>query len=231
MTRGFGRIHTPDVRDYQYPMRAVLRAAPVPMYRYYQTGSELPLDQGQTGTCVAHAWSGFLLAALIMCKNPPNVFDMYRGIVATDEFPENDFEAKATDIRDLQFGTSVRAGAQYLRQKGHVKSFLWTRNADEAATWLLLSHGTLVVGTNWYTDMGDPDGRGLVHVTGPLLGGHAYLLIGYNRVMKAFRCLNSWGRDFGAHGRFWMLHDDLQRLIDEDGEVCAAVEQRVLASS
>lgn len=230
MTKGLGRIHTPDVRDHQFPMRAVLRAAPLPKSRYYATGPLLPLDQGQTGTCVAHAWTGFLCAALMMNRNPPNVFTSYRGIVAADEYPENDFEAATTNNDELQSGTSVRAGAKYFRDKGYLKSFLWARNADEAATWLLMSHGTVVLGTNWYLDMGDPDGHGFVNLTGGAVGGHAYLAIGYNRVTKAFRCLNSWGHEFGAGGRFWMRHDDMQRLLSEDGEACAAVEQLVPAS-
>lgn len=229
IVRGFGRRHIPDVRDNQFPMRAVLRAQPLPSSRYYNTGKNLPLDQGETGTCVAHAWTGFLCAALLMCRNPPNVFDTYRGIVAIDEFPENDSEATATDIADLQGGTSVRAGAQYLRTKGHVKSFLWTRSADEAATWLLSGKGTIVLGTRWDWNMSTLDKKGFANLGGGEAGGHAYLATGYNRVSKAFRCLNSWGREFGQLGKFWVRHDDMQRLIHEDGEACAAVEQLVPA--
>jgi hypothetical protein len=226
-TRNFGRRFTPDIRDNHYPMRAVLRAEPLPISRYYPIGPQLPMDQGQTGTCVAHAWTGFLCASLLMTKHPPNVFETYRGIIAIDEYTDNDHEINAP-IEDLQSGTSVRAGAQYLRGKGHLKSFLWTRSADEMAHWLLLGHGTIVLGTNWYWDMGNPTDKGVVNVTGGIAGGHSYLCVGYNRVTKMFRCLNSWGRNFGTNGRFWVRHDDMQRLIVEDGEACAAVEQVVL---
>jgi len=225
--RGFGRLAKPDVRDYAYPMRAVLRPAPLPTNRYYQTGPLLPMDQGGTGTCVAHAWVAFLCAALMMSKTPPNVYDTYRKIVAIDEWTENDHEATATDISVLQSGTSIRAGAKHFQDAGHLKSYLWTRSADEAATWLLTGRGTLVMGTNWYWDMSNPTVAGLVNIGGGLAGGHAYLCIGYNRTTKMFRFLNSWGRAFGQQGRFWMRHVDMQRLIEEDGECCAAVEQLI----
>lgn len=225
--RGFGRLYTPDIRDAQYPMRALLRATPLPPSRYYPTGPKLPMDQGETGTCVAHAWTGFLCAALMMCPNPPNVYETYRGIVAIDEWSENDHEATATDISELQSGTSVRAGAQYLRGKGHLKSFLWTRSADEAATWLLSGKGTLVMGTDWYSGMSDLTPRHLARVEGVIMGGHAYLAVGYNRTTKMFRCLNSWGKGWGKQGRFWIQHDDMQTLIRANGECCAAVEQVV----
>lgn len=227
IVRGFGRLHAPDVRDFQYPMRAVLRPMPLPATRYYQAGPGLPMDQGDTGTCVAHAWRGFLMAAPMMTKNVPAVWDMYRGFVGIDEFPENDSEATEMDNQKLQSGTSVRAGVQWLRSRGHVKSFVWTRSADEGATWILGNKGTLVAGFNWYWDMSTPDKKGFVHIGGGIAGGHSFLIIGYNRLLKAFRCMQSWGTNWGQGGRFWLLHNDLQRLVQEDGELCAATEQYV----
>jgi len=225
LTRGFGRIAEPDPRDSRYPMRLMLRPAPVPSYRYYRTGKHLPLDQGQTGTCVAHAWTGFLYAALMMDKTADSPFDLYRGIVAMDEFPDNDFEA--TEANDnLQFGTSVRAGAQYLRTKGHLKNFVWSTSADEMALWLLTGKGTIVLGTNWYWDMGELK-NGYAVPGGGIAGGHAYLCVGYSKKAQAFRCLNSWGAEFGDKGLFWIHHVDMEQLIHEDGEACAAVEQTV----
>jgi len=44
---------------------------------------------------------------------------------------------------------------------------------------------------------------------------------------RAFRAINSWGRSWGQNGRFWIRQDDLMLLLQEDGEACAAVEQRV----
>lgn len=225
IVKGFGLRKSHDSRDAQYLMRSVLRPTKYRKFRYYSPGPLLPLDQGETGTCVAHAWGGFLAAAPIVTEEFPHPYDMYRGIIKDDEFPENDHEVTATDL-ELQFGTTIRAGAKYLRAQGHLKTFVWARNADEMAAWILTGQGTIVVGTNWYFGMSDLDEDDLARPTGECLGGHAYLVIGYTRVGKKFRCINSWGAEYGDRGRFWMRHDDMERLIrHEDGEACAATEQ------
>lgn len=222
----FGRRYAEDVRDRLHPMRAHFVQPPqyIPKSRYYNPGHLLPLDQGATGTCVAHAWIAFLCAALVVTPNPPDVFDTYRGIVLIDEFPDNDFEAKEAN-GNLQLGTSVRGGAKYLQSLGKVKSYSWTSTPEEMAQWILLNKGTIVLGTNWDWDMMETDRKGFVHRGGDLAGGHSYLCIGYDSVRRAFRCLNSWGRSWGQQGRFWVKYEDMQSLLDEEGEACAAIEQ------
>jgi len=223
MLGGLGRIYIPDPNDKQYPMRAALRPRALPERRYYQTGRHLPLDQGKTGTCVAHAWTAFLYAALTMSKTAPSPFDTYREIVKIDEFEDNDGEANAPN-NQLQYGTSVRAGAKVLQARGDLVSYVWSKSADEMAAWLLSGHGTIVLGTTWYWDMGDLK-DGYAYPTGGVAGGHSYLCIGYNRKVKAFRCLNSWGPEFGDNGRFWIMHHDMDKLVkEEDGEACAATQ-------
>lgn len=222
-----GRRSAPDVRDRAYPMRSVMPSFALRPYRYYKTGSFLPMDQGATGTCVAHAWRGFLLAAPLMCPTPPDAFDLYRRIVLLDEWTDNDHEATSTNNSALQSGTSVRAGVKHLQELGFIESYVWAASAEECARWIL-TRSTIVMGTNWTSGMDHPDYRtGMAQVTGPSLGGHAWLLTGYNRLTKVFRAMNSWGTLWGREGRFYLSYNDLDKLIKEDGEACAAVEQRV----
>jgi hypothetical protein len=225
---GMGRIVAPDSKDRRYPMAAALRPMSLPKQRYYAVPSKLlPMNQGETGTCVAHAWRAFLLCSPIQCLNAPDPFSLYRGLILLDEFADNDDEVgKPTE--ELQFGSSVRGGAKYLQQLGHIKSYVWSRSADEMAAWMLAGHGTIVLGTTWHWGMSDLDSKGFASISGGDAGGHAYIAIGYSRVHQAFRCLNSWGRDFGDAGRFWIRKADMNRLIKDDGEACAAVEQLVL---
>jgi hypothetical protein len=225
-TGGFGRIAVPDARDESYPMRAALRPGPLPTSRYFLTGSQLPLDQGQTGTCVAHAWTGFLLAAPLMSKGVPSAFDAYRGIVLADEFSENDFEATQPN-ENLQSGSSVRGGAKYFQAQGRLKSYVWASSTEDMALWLLTGRGPIVLGTDWHWNMSDLDAKGVAHLGGGIADGHAYLCIGYNRLYRMFRCINSWGSSFGSNGRFWILEDEMAVLLDAQGEACAAVEQKV----
>lgn len=228
MTRGFGRIPAPDARDAAYPMRAALRPGPLPTSRYFLTGSHMPLDQGQTGTCVAHAWTGFLFAAPLMCKDAPSAFDSYRGIVLADEFTDNDFEASQPNS-NLQFGTSVRGGAKYFQAQGRLASYVWAESTGDMALWILTGRGPVVLGTDWHWNMSDLDAKGVAHIGGGIAGGHAYLCVGYNKTRRMFRCINSWGDSFGEHGRFWITEDDMAVLLSAQGEACAAIEQKVKA--
>lgn len=40
------------------------------------------------------------------------------------------------------------------------------------------------------------------HVVGPLVGGHAVLMVGYNDSTKSFTCKNSWSSSWGENGYF-----------------------------
>lgn len=215
---GFGRVPAPDPRDRAYPMRTAMYGLSLDDFAYHRTGPVL--NQGATGTCVGHAWRQWLSSALMMTKGGPDAFTLYRDACLRDPWAEN-------DAGDVQFGTSVRAGAQALQSRGHITQYLWSWSAFELMNWLLLRQGVIVLGTNWYVGMLTPDRSGVIHPTGRVVGGHAYVLCGVNRPRGLFRIVNSWGTSWGEGGRAWMTGEDLQRLLDEDGEACTAVEQAV----
>lgn len=195
-------------------MAAVLQpAAPRPAYRYFRTGSVL--DQGPTPSCVGHAWAGFLMAAPVMSKGV-DPFAIYRGAQDNDEWPGNDYE-----------GSSVRGGAKYLQSQGRLSRYVWAWDAETVADFILSGQGSVVVGTVWTNAMFTPDDKGFLHPTGPIAGGHAWLLVGYNRTRGVFRMLNSWGSSWGDSGRAWITGEDLQTLLRWDGEAAATVEQEV----
>lgn len=202
--------------------------------RHYRPGPVL--NQGSTGTCVAHAWTGRANAAPIMQKLAGTPFDLYREIVLLDEWSDNDSEATAPDA-ELQSGTSVRAGAKAVQKRGILKSYLWATSVEDVRAWHLAGFGGIVFGTSWMTGMMDTDAHGVVHATGGVEGGHSYESTGWNdrlryngRYVRACRGQNSWDRDWGENGRFWILEDDLAKLIADDGEACAPTEQKLLAA-
>lgn len=240
-SQSLGRRHTPDDRDARYPIRLLLDPLRDQFFptgipqgtRHYRQGPVL--DQGQTGTCVAHGWCGWAYGAPLMSKRTdlPLPYDLYRLIVKDDEYPDNDNEVNAPDDQ-LQAGTSVRAGVQELRKLGHVKNFLWAKTTEEVRAWTLAGLGGVVLGINWTEDMFTPDAQGIIRYTGAVAGGHCIKTTGWTdtlkvngRTQRAARALNSWGRSWGQSGRMWILEEDLQRLLDDDGECCAATEQKV----
>jgi hypothetical protein len=212
---GLGRLHAVDERDKAYPLRALLGAAkPLPAHRYYQTGAVL--DQGALSQCVAYAWTQWLQSAPIMDKTTPAPQEVYDLAQTVDEWP---------GPPPPYDGTSVRAGAKVLQGKGYIAAYHWTGDANDARDYLL-GTSTVVVGTDWTNDAFVPDAKGYLHFDGPVAGGHAYLLCGYSTERKAFRMVNSWSRAWGQAGKAWIAHDTMQRLLDRNGECCAALEAR-----
>lgn len=202
-----------------------------PGNRHYFSGPIL--DQGETGTCVAHGFTSKVNAAPIMQKLPISTYDLYRKIVGVDEWAENDVEATAPDSQ-LQSGTSVRAGAKTLVSMGYAQNYLWAESAGDVRAWMLAGFGGVVMGTTWRSGMMRTDAEGFVSFSGSDVGGHAYYINGWNdRVLHngkriaAARGQNSWGRAWGQSGRFWIAMEDLEKAIADRGEACALTEQRV----
>lgn len=210
--KGLGRLPAADARDRQYLMRELVPAeVSLPDRYYYRTG--VVLDQGDTPTCVGHAWRQFLSSALLMSKSGPDAFAIYHAAQLVDEWPSEDYA-----------GTSVRAGARVLKAMGRLREYRWAWHVNDVKTWLLAGKGTVVLGTDWYDGFGEPDRHGFVHMSGRVRGGHAFLAVGYSDKLGAFRCLNSWGAEYGQRGRFWLPGEYLEKLINDNGEACTAVE-------
>jgi hypothetical protein len=191
------------------------------------------LNQGDTGTCVGHAWRNFLRCAPIQTKKAePSPFDIYRAAVLKDTWTDNDDEANLPDgDGGLDFGTSVRAGAEALTDLGLLKSYVWSFALQPAVEWVL-TNGPVVLGTNWYSSF-RPDKEGIVRISADarVAGGHAYLWRGVDTRRALALCSNSWGDDWGKSGEFLLPFRDLERLIHEDGEACSAVQQRLKAKA
>lgn len=206
--RAFGRKHAPDERDRQFLLSKIETGV-----RPAKKSWRLPWhgDQGKTSMCVGFAWHARLRSMPVYQKEPsPQI--VYAIAQRNDEWPGENYD-----------GTSVRGGAKALQMAGKVKSYGWALSAEEAIQWVG-TQGPVVLGTNWYSGMMKPNKNGLVTISGNLVGGHAYLLLGYNDTTKLAMLQNSWGTDWGQRGRFFLSYADLDRLIKEEGEACAPTE-------
>lgn len=216
---GLGRRYAPDPRDHNYKLAALLAAPPPRPWRYWRAGPVL--DQGRTSTCVGQAWRNWLDCAPIMSPLTvgPDAFAIYDAAIKVDEFPQNDNDVAR------QEGTSVRAGAKVLQTLGHIAAYHWAASAEEVFDWLLTG-GTIIAGTPWTQGMFTVDKGGLIHPAGNVVGGHAFLLDGASQRRGVIRLFNSWG-NWGRGGHAWIMGEDFATLLAQEGEACAAVQQRV----
>jgi hypothetical protein len=219
-----GRIPAIDERDRRFRM-----AAPrTDVTRRYWISPGAAWDQGNTSQCVSYASNRWLVTYPVVNKMPMSWSAFYTECQRNDEWPgeEPDYE-----------GTSVRAAFKVLKARGHVTSYGW---ADEAEMVIrqVLAVGPVVMGTDWTNSMFDPDAEGYIWPKAPIVGGHAWLILGVNRnrlnpdgTKGAVRMLNSWGELWGQKGRAWLTFDALQSLIKGlsrwPGEACTATEIKI----
>lgn len=223
---GMGRLPAPDERDQAFPLKAILGRKP--KRRTKPWDRPRVLDQGGSGTCVGHAWRLWLEMAPHL--HPPDygidAYTIYRRAVLLDEFRRNDREAEIADPDQLQHGTSVRAGAKAMLDAGYIGEYRWAYDAATVADFVTRTDGSpVVMGTNWYGGMTEPDPRdGRVTLRGGNQGGHAWLIRWFDRDAMTFTGVSSWGPDWGIDGQFVIRYEDLERLIAENGEACCGVE-------
>lgn len=181
--------------------------------------NEPVLDQGDYGTCVGNGWAQW--------GNTLPVDDHYVEKDARAIYYESTVIDGHPDDPDApgggQDGSTVRAGAKAMQNRERLSAYAFTQDVDVAIAYLQ-DHGPVVFGTNWYDSMFSPDGSGVVEPTGQVAGGHCYTGLGYDEDTDQIECINSWGSGWGEDGRFFIAAADMQRLLNEDGEACGAVE-------
>lgn len=221
MNKEFGRLYSVDERDQNYLISALSAVAEPEItrtYRYWWADGHWG-DQGATPQCVAYAWLHFMEDGPVTWepRSPGSGFifepeDLYSQAQQVDEWPGEGYA-----------GTSVRAGAKIMRQWGIISEYRWAWDLQGLID-AVLHAGPVVVGTNWYERMMNPNADGYIVPKGALLGGHAYVINGVNLNRRIFRLKNSWGREWGDSGHALLRYKHMEKLINEQGEVCLAVE-------
>lgn len=176
----------------------------------------------------SHNCVGFAGAGLLADPDPrdPNVtsetgHELYYACKSIDNDGANNREG----------GSYVRTLAKELQGTGRVGVYAWAKTTDEITAWLH-DHGPVVVGSDWYDGMMDPDTNGLIHPQGPIVGGHAYVIVGAvdangqpSSSPSCYLIRNSWGVSWGNQGTALIDIGDFRRtLMNYDGEALVTLE-------
>lgn len=209
-----GRHLHHDPRNRDYPIRALLEASEPRQRPWWRRGI---YNQGTESSCTAQAAAGVLETSPNRQAHRPSLphydetaerFDLYSEARRHDPWPGEDYAGASTD-----------APFKVLRARSHITEWRWCFGlADVLDT--LNGRGPVAVGTLWYTRMFYPDADGHIEISGDVAGGHAYELLWNDAADRQVRAINSWG-DWGQNGRFWLTHDQLDRLLGENGEAVA----------
>lgn len=210
-----GRRYQEDVRNADFPMRAML-----PAHAYLKPRNKMwacgeTLDQLNEGSCVGHGFAHELAAAPYPIKRITHekAVEIYKKAQTLDEWPGSNYS-----------GTSVLAGIKAVQQlfPKAIESYRWASSlADVVAT--LGWHGPIVIGVNWYSGMYNTDPEGYIRVTGSQVGGHCLLARGVDVIKNKIYLRNSWGSAWGKNGSAWVTFDDMDRLIAENGDCCIPI--------
>lgn len=216
--RAKGRLFSPDDRDQQHLIRNLPQPVSVPEprpYRYWNAEAWWG-NQGVVPQCVAYGWTHWLEDGPVTHPGAVPMIEpqwLYDAAQAIDPWAGTPHE-----------GTTVRAAAKVLQQAGLIRTYHWAFRIEDIID-CLLNRGPVVIGTNWYEGMEEPDEQGFIKISGQNLGGHCTKLDGINVDHELVRGKNSWGRDWGHNGFYLLRFKDLEQLIhEEDGEACLAVE-------
>lgn len=178
-------------------------------------------DQGEVGSCTAQALAAAVEILLPRAGYPPSHPDRaelyWRARWAIGEVSHDAGAILADGIGALRLGW---------RTEGPVPpgewGTAWTRpplslpaaaprvvGAEaldfDAATiaWELASGHPVAVGLS-ITDAWDAPDEVLPAPSGPVVGGHAVLLVGYDAPAELWRCRNSWGTGWAQEGYCWL---------------------------
>lgn len=168
-----------------------------------------PFDQGQLGSCTGNAMAGALSTAPWRHHfGEHTAVTLYKAATVLDDVP-------GTYPPD-DTGSSGLAVAKAAQARKWITTYLHCFSFDAVLT--ALQSGPCIAGTNWHAGMDTPDADGLVHVTGPVRGGHEYELVGCDIERERILAVNSWGT-WGRGGYFDIGFADFQRLLAEQGDV------------
>jgi hypothetical protein len=208
-----------DPRDYQF--RSIAKAAPTAVDRRFWSMVDpgFRIDQGNEGTCVAHAATNVLLAG----PSPHPTYPDFQTEETAHQFARRLY-VEASGDGSYQQGMYPRDACAELLSDGLVESY-WKVLQVEDVVAALLTFGPVMVAVPWYSSMFGRDNRLSdaygnfwikVNLESEHVGYHDIAFTGIdlapdNGAPGFFRFQNSWGT-WGANGTARVSVESFRRL-------------------
>lgn len=216
--KGLGRMPPSDHRHEElHPLRLSSTTETVERFLRLPYSYKPKYDQGAEGACVGFALSW---AMSILNRRFYDAFALYHEAQRVDEWPGEEYA-----------GTSVRAGCDVLRDRGHrmlhrhnhahdwdpehgIERNVWARSVDDIRT--CIARGVpVVLGIDWMSTFDTPVQKGRDYWIGEgdlgrVRGGHAICAYASSDRRQAIKLVNSWGNDYPY---VWMPYRTLETLL------------------
>jgi len=225
----------PDPRDFDLTsyFGPAARGLPIPTARDYSAETGPVGDQGDTGSCVGWAVAHGLRRWLTgRGRRAPrlSVRFLWMGTKEIDVWPLNVInEMAGTSIRSAmkflnQTGVPLERFYPFDEELLRYDFERWNRMLESAHAYRIgryyslddneareihLAHGgPFVCGVPVHDNFSRLDPRGVVpEPKGRLRGGHAVLVVGYDRNRRIYKFMNSWGAAWGRRGIAHLTYD------------------------
>jgi len=178
------------------------------------------LNQGNLGSCTGNAATGALGSGVF--------WDAGKTVLsATDEETDEQYavsvysDATKIDSADGSYpptdtGSDGISVAKILQSRGLISGYQHAFSLN--ATLNALAKQPVIIGVAWFSDMFNPDEDGRIHPTGTVEGGHEVVLDELDVENQRVWIHNSWGDEWGVEGRCYLTWDDLDYLLQNQGD-------------
>lgn len=234
MDRQFG--WKKDIRDERDFLHATRKAVLLPDEVDLKNLAPV-VDQGNEGSCVGQGIGGKLTSTAIRLGVDPEWFSrryIYNGARAYGGYLNEE-------------GAYPRDGYEFLLKWKVLKEHAWpykdnhdntdprTRTWEPADLWVLdsyvrcvdgiggiqsaLADGHFVsIGASWYDSWSDTDRDGVLPADySSVAGGHEFYSFGYSIPRQLLFCVNSWGKNWGKGGIFYVPFSAVEAWKKDDG--------------
>lgn len=212
-----GRHVTHDSRSLQY----LVEAADVNTLKSVRHSRRVPIfDQGQLGSCTGNAAVG--------CLGTDPFYDtLPNASILTEQYAVQVYslatklDPYSGSYPPTDTGSDGLSVAKVLKNLGLISGYQHATSLQAALT--ALQDRPVIVGTKWKSSMFTTGADGRINVSGSTEGGHEFELDEVDVENQRVWMDQSWGLDFGIHGRAYFTWDDFGQLLSDNGDVTVFV--------